>query len=117
MTGAAQLACRAGLRIGAGLVSVACDAASLPVYAVANPAVITLVLPEPADFVAALEDPRRNAVLVGPGNGVSPATRERAEAALRAGKRVVLDADALTVFEDRPAALWGGVTGAGNGGD
>src|SRR3546814_1758239 len=60
MTGAAQLVCRAGLRIGAGLVSVACDAASLPVYAVANPAVITLELPTPADFAAALEEPRRD---------------------------------------------------------
>src|SRR3546814_5342369 len=112
MTGAAQLACRAGLRIGAGLVSVACDAASLPVYAVANPAVITLLLPEPADFAAALEDPRRNAVLVGPGNGVAPATRERAQAALCAGKRVVRDADALSVFQDRPEALWRLIAGA-----
>jgi ADP-dependent NAD(P)H-hydrate dehydratase / NAD(P)H-hydrate epimerase len=106
MTGAAQLACRAGLRIGAGLVAVACDAASLPVYALANPSVITLVLPEPADFAATLEDPRRNAVLVGPGNGVTAATRARAEAAIRAGRRVVLDADALTVFQDAPEALW-----------
>src|SRR3546814_12268260 len=81
MTGAAQLVCRAGLRIGAGLVSVACDAASLPVYAVANPAVITLELPTPADFAAALEEPRRNAVVVGPGNGVSAETCARAEAA------------------------------------
>jgi NAD(P)H-hydrate epimerase len=111
MTGAAQLACRAGLRIGAGLVSVASDAASLPIYAVSNPGVITLALPDPADFAAALEDPRRNAVLVGPGNGVSQETRARAEAALEAGKggagkRVVLDADALSVFQDDPAALW-----------
>ncbi|GAB4394512.1 MAG: bifunctional ADP-dependent NAD(P)H-hydrate dehydratase/NAD(P)H-hydrate epimerase [Kiloniellaceae bacterium] len=106
MTGAAQLASRAGLRIGAGLVSVACDAASLPIYAVSNPGVITLEAPTPADFAAALEDPRRNAVLVGPGNGVTAETRARAEAAVAAGKRVVLDADALSVFQDDPAALW-----------
>jgi NAD(P)H-hydrate epimerase len=106
MTGAAQLACRAGLRIGAGLVSVACDAASLPIYAVSNPGVITLEAPGPAEFAAALEDPRRNAVLVGPGNGVTAETRARAEASLAAGKRVVLDADALSVFQDDPAGLW-----------
>ena len=106
MTGAAQLACRAGLRIGAGLVSVACASASLPIYAVANPAVITLEAPEPADFAAALEDPRRNAVLVGPGNGVTPGTRDRAGAAIKAGRAVVLDADALTVFQDQPVTLW-----------
>ena len=106
MTGAAQLACRAGLRIGAGLVSVACDAASLPIYAVANPGVITRELPSPADFAAALEDPRLNAVLLGPGNGVSGATRARVEAAIRAGRRVVLDADALSVFGEEPESLW-----------
>ncbi|MPZ10290.1 MAG: NAD(P)H-hydrate dehydratase [Kiloniellaceae bacterium] len=106
MTGAAQLACRAGLRIGAGLVSVACDSASLAIYALSNPAVITLNLPEPSDFAAALEDPRRNAVVVGPGNGVTGATRARAEAAIRAGRRIVLDADALSAFQEAPEALW-----------
>ena len=106
MTGAAQLVCRAGLRIGAGLVSVACDAASLPIYAVANPGVITLEAPEPAGFATALADPRRNAVVVGPGNGVTPATRTRAEAAVAADKAVVLDADALSVFADSPETLW-----------
>ena len=106
MTGAAQLACRAGLRIGAGLVSVACDAASLPIYAVSNPGVITLDLPSPADFAVALEDPRRNAVLVGPGNGVTPETRKRAEFAVAAGKKVVLDADALSAFQEDTAELW-----------
>lgn len=107
MTGAAQLACRAGLRIGAGLVSVACDAASLPIYAVANPSVITRELPTAAAFEMALEDPRITAVLLGPGNGVSEATRARAVAAIGAGKAVVLDADALTVFQEGPEALWG----------
>jgi NAD(P)H-hydrate epimerase len=115
VTGAAQLACRAGLRIGAGLVSVACDAASLPIYAVANPGVITLNLPAAADFETALEDPRRNAVVVGPGNGVTDGTRQRAAAAIRAGKRAVLDADALTVFQDAPAALWRLVAAAAEG--
>jgi NAD(P)H-hydrate epimerase len=116
MTGAAQLACRAGLRSGAGLVSVACDGASLPIYAVSNPGVITLEAPQPADFAAALEDPRRNAVLVGPGNGVTEATRARAEAALTAGaKRVVLDADALSVFQEDPHPLFELIWANGDG--
>jgi NAD(P)H-hydrate epimerase len=87
-------------------VSVACDAASLPIYAVANPGVITLDLPTAAEFETALEDPRRNAVVIGPGNGVSEATRARAEAAVRIGKQVVLDADALSVFQKGPEVLW-----------
>ncbi|NIA67260.1 NAD(P)H-hydrate dehydratase [Pelagibius litoralis] len=106
MTGAAQLASRAALRIGAGLVSLACSPASLPIYALANPSVITLAVGAAADFVAALADPRRNAVLVGPGNGVGADTRERAIAALEAGRSLVLDADALTVFEGRTEELF-----------
>ncbi|MEX1147145.1 MAG: ADP/ATP-dependent (S)-NAD(P)H-hydrate dehydratase, partial [Sphingomonadales bacterium] len=43
----------------------------------------------------------------GPGNGVTPATRQRVEMVLKGGKRsVVLDADALTVFADRPTDLF-----------
>src|SRR3546814_3925946 len=53
------------------------------------------------------------AVVVGPGNGVSAETCARAEAALRARKGVVLDADALTVFQDEPAALWRLIATAG----
>jgi NAD(P)H-hydrate epimerase len=37
---------------------------------------------------------------------VTAETRARAEASLAAGKRVVLDADALSVFQDDPAGLW-----------
>ena len=107
MTGAAQLASRAALRLGAGLVTVACTRVSLPIYAAANPSVITLPLEEAGDFAAALEDPRRNTLLLGPGNGVTAQTRERAVLALQAGRKVVLDADALTVFEDRGPELFG----------
>ena len=45
---------------------------------------------------------RKNAVLVGPGCGLSGTTRRRSLAALRAGKATVLDADAITVFKDFP---------------
>ena len=45
-------------------------------------------------------------MLVGPGNGVGEQTRERALAALEAGRAVVLDADALTSFQDKPRRLF-----------
>jgi NAD(P)H-hydrate epimerase len=111
VTGAGRLAARAALRVGAGLVTVACSRESLPIYAMSAPSVITAPVDTAADYQALLADPRKNAVLVGPGNGVGPETRARSLAALDAGKAVVLDADALTSFEARPPELFDAVAG------
>ena len=102
-SGAARLAARAALRAGAGLVTVHAPEAAIPVYA----AQLTAVMVAPAaDLDSALADERCNALLIGPGCGVSPTTREQTRRALEAGKRCVLDADALTAFKDDPAALF-----------
>lgn len=104
-TGAARLAARAALRIGAGLVSVVCDETALPVYAVALEATMTKIARDVAAFSKLLEDKRITAVLIGPGAGVTNRTCDFAMAALGAGP-CVLDADALTVFKKVPAALF-----------
>ncbi len=106
-SGAARLAARAALRVGAGLVTVHAPEDALPVYASQLTAVMIASM---ADLDAALADERRNALLIGPGCGVSPTTRARALQALRAGKRCVLDADALTVFRDAPSELFAALT-------
>lgn len=106
VTGAARLASRAALRIGAGLVTVASAPSALPIYALSMPSLITAPLEIDSDFDALLSDERKNAVLIGPGNGISDETRARALAALRCGKSVVMDADALTVFQDCPEVLF-----------
>jgi len=106
MTGAARLAARAALRLGAGLVTVAAPEAAFPIYATA----LTGIIVQPADdldaFQRLLADPRRTAALIGPGAGVGPETRDKTLAILAAGKRAVLDADALSVFADDPPALF-----------
>ncbi len=106
MTGAGRLAARAALRVGAGLVTVACPPEVLAIYARATPSAMTVPIANEAEFSALLADARKNVVLIGPGNGVGPETRARSLAALGAGKMVVLDADALTSFQDRPEALF-----------
>lgn len=112
MTGAARLAARAALRIGAGLVTVACPREALTIYALSAPSIITHPLDGDRDFARLMEDPRRNAVLLGPGNGVSDETRNRVLAALKNGGRsVVLDADALSVFQDGPGELFDAIAG------
>jgi NAD(P)H-hydrate epimerase len=112
MTGAGRLAARAALRVGAGLVTVACPPEVLAIYARATPSAMTVPIANQAEFGALLADARKNVVLIGPGNGVGPETRARGLAALGAGKMVVLDADALTSFQDRPEALFEGTRGS-----
>ena len=106
-SGAARLAARAALRAGAGLVTVHAPEAALPVYASQLTAVMVA---STGDLDSALADERRNALLIGPGCGVSLTTRAQALRALGAGKRCVLDADALTAFRDEPAALFAALT-------
>jgi NAD(P)H-hydrate repair Nnr-like enzyme with NAD(P)H-hydrate dehydratase domain len=50
------------------------------------------------EFSDGLSDPRRNAILVGPGLGLGARTRRYVEAALATGQAVVPDADALMMF-------------------
>ena len=107
-TGAARLAARGALRIGAGLVSVAS-----PLDAVAvNAAHLTAIMVKPFDGAHGLadlfDDTRLSTVVMGPGLGVDEDTRELVEAALAGPpwRKVVLDADALSVFADDPEALF-----------
>jgi NAD(P)H-hydrate epimerase len=109
MTGAARLAARATARLGAGLVTVAAPEAAFPIYAAALTGVIVHPVRSLEDFRALLADPRRNAALVGPGAGVGEETRDNALAILGAGKRVVLDADALTSFSENPDTLFSAI--------
>jgi len=111
MTGAARLAARAAGRMGAGLVTLAAPRAAWPVYASALTSVIVRSIDGIEDFKALLADARRNVVLLGPGGGTNSALREAVLTALATPRSVVLDADALTVFADAPAALIGAIAG------
>ncbi len=105
-TGAARLAARAALRIGAGLVSIACDPSSLIVYATACEAVMTKTVRDGDAFFDLISDPRVTAVLMGPAAGVNERTRAFVLTALNAQKACVLDADALSVFREDPQTLF-----------
>jgi len=111
MTGAARLAARAAARVGAGLVTVAAAEPAFPIYAAALTGVIVQPITGLDDFAVLLADNRRNAALIGPGAGLGPETRDKALKILAAGKHAVLDADALTVFSERPASLFSAIRG------
>ncbi len=111
-TGAARMAAQGALRVGAGLVTLAGPTRSMTLFAAESPAFITEAFKGPDELAKILRGRKRNSVLVGPANGVSPETRENAIAALRSGASCVIDADALGVFKDDPAALFAAITGA-----
>jgi ADP-dependent NAD(P)H-hydrate dehydratase / NAD(P)H-hydrate epimerase len=104
-TGAARLAARGALRAGAGLVTIASPKSALAVNATANLAIMVHPVDGAAALAKFLADTRRNAVVLGPGGGIGPAMRKMVFVALAGKRAVVLDADALTSFAGKPAAL------------
>ena len=104
-TGAARMAARGALRIGAGLVTLGVPPAAQMEVA-AQVTAIMLQRVEDADHLSqVLQDERLNTVCLGPGLGVERA-RELVPVALRAKRATVLDADALTAFADDPSVLF-----------
>ncbi|MBS0518637.1 MAG: NAD(P)H-hydrate dehydratase [Proteobacteria bacterium] len=105
-TGAARLAALAARRAGAGLVTIAAPTRAVAVYQAAEPGNLVAECDGDEAFGELLADERRNAVLIGPGSGRNERTRQGVLAALRKQRCAVLDADALTLFADRPGDLF-----------
>lgn len=109
VTGAPRLAARAARRVGAGLVTLAVPSLAIPIYAASEPGAFVTALDSGEDLAAVLSDPRRNGVLIGPGCGVGPDLAVQVLQILGADKMVILDADALTSFEDDPGQLFSAI--------
>ncbi|HEU0229520.1 MAG TPA: NAD(P)H-hydrate dehydratase [Burkholderiaceae bacterium] len=110
-TGAARLVALGAARAGAGLVTVAAPDSVWPIYAAALTSVMAQPVHGPDGFRALLADKRKNVVVLGPGAGASPETRQCVLSALETGRGVVLDADALTVFSGEVEVLADAIAG------
>lgn len=106
-TGAARLAARSGLRIGAGLVTILSPSPALAENAAHLAAIMLRPVDSDADLGNLLADARMNVYVLGPGFGVGEKAMQYAGAILRAGRSLVLDADGLTSFAREPGALFG----------
>lgn len=106
-TGAARLAARGALRIGAGLVTLGVPGSAQMEVAGQITALMLRRVEDAKGLAAVLEDQRINALCLGPGLGLDRA-RDLVPVAVRAEHTpyVVLDADALTAFADASDQLF-----------
>ena len=105
-TGAARLAARGALRIGAGLVTLGSPRSAMLENACNLTAVMLRQIDGALGLTELLEDSRFNAICLGPGLGIRADTQAMVLTALKAERRTVLDADALSRFSARPEALF-----------
>lgn len=103
-TGAARLAARAGLRIGAGLVTLLSPPDALQV----NGAHLEAVMLRPFETDVELEEAASavDSAVIGPAAGINESTVSNLFALARTGAGLVIDADALTAFRDDPEELF-----------
>jgi len=106
MTGATRMAARAVQRIGAGMVTLAAPRRVKQLYAVALESVLVKQAEDSTEWRELLSDKKKNAILIGPGAGVSEEKKQFVLEALSSRKACVLDADALTVFSGSPEVLF-----------
>jgi hydroxyethylthiazole kinase-like uncharacterized protein yjeF len=104
-TGAARLAARGALRIGAGVVTVACPPDALAEHAAQLTAVMLTPVADAQALTAVLADERINAICVGPALGLDQDRVEVLAAVLTAKRAAVVDADGLTLMAQNPELM------------
>jgi hydroxyethylthiazole kinase-like uncharacterized protein yjeF len=103
-TGAARLSAAAGLKAGAGLVTLAATSAALNANAAHLTAVMLKEIGDAAALSHWLADKRLSAFILGPGFG--DLDKARQYAVMLSDRALVLDADGITAFKDDPAPLF-----------
>ncbi len=96
--GAARLAALAALRVGAGLVTLVAPTPAQTENAARLDAVMLRIADDGTALARLLTDRHLTALLVGPGLGRDARARGLVEAALAAGRPLVLDGDVFTLF-------------------
>jgi len=109
-SGAARLAARGALRVGAGLVTLGVSPAVQMEVAAQVTALMLRRVADGAALEAVLEDERINALCLGPGLGLGDHAAALVDVVLAsehlsAQRRVVFDADALTLIAQDPARI------------
>lgn len=109
--GAARLAARGALRIGAGLVTIGAPPSALIENAAQLNAIMLTRVEGDEGLSEVLQDSRINSIVLGPGLGVTERTRDLTLSALADGRAALLDADALSSFAEAPQRLFDATCG------
>ena len=97
--GASKLVAMSALRVGSGMVSIACDSNAFAFYA----SCLTSIMYKLYDDV--INDDRITSIIIGPGCGISEITKQRTMDVL-SKRNCVLDADSISVFSDSYEVLF-----------
>ena len=103
-TGAARLSARAGLRIGAGMVTLLSPPDACAINAAHLEAVMLKPFADRAELLRAAHG--CDVAVIGPGAGITQETRLNVLALAAAGSVLLVDADVFSVFREAPDALF-----------
>lgn len=110
-SGASRLCADAALRVGAGLVTVLAQESDCDLYAAHLTSVMLKAMGSYQDVAEEFSHPKATALCLGPGAGMTDALKTCVLDVLAVGKPVILDADALSVFESEPSRLFEAIQG------
>lgn len=110
-TGAARLSAMAGLRAGAGLVTLLSPVDALSVNANHLTGIMLKALDSEDDLAVLLEDERLKTFVLGPGFGDMGKARRYVSLLASNGRRLVLDADGISAFRDDRQTLFAHFSG------
>ena len=105
-TGATILAAEASLRTGAGSVKIICNNNTLQIYSLKFPSVLKSEINNINQLKKFLKKEKITSMLIGPGSGTDKKIKEITKLILKKVKYVVLDADALTCFQNDLKSLY-----------
>ena len=100
LTGASRLSASAAARIGSGVTTMLVPKIAFTVYASALTSIMVRCFDDIETFNQSIINTRITSFLIGPGAGVSDDTRMQSLKLLATSLPVVLDADAITAFQD-----------------
>lgn len=107
MTGAICMSSYAATRMGLGLAIIISEKSAADVYRNYQPHIIVRTADTVQQKIGLLHDLSPDVVVIGPGYGRDPSLKDIVLAAVRRDNtKVILDADALSVFQDCPEILF-----------